>query len=88
MNVSDLIVIIRTLTTFFIGLIIVSSLLSFLLPPYHPVREALGRILNPLLDPIRRMIPPAAGLDFSPLILYFIVQIVSFLLISFLNNMR
>jgi YggT family protein len=88
MNVSDLIVIIRTLTTFFIGLIIVSSLLSFLLPPYHPVREALGRILNPLLDPIRRMIPPAAGLDFSPLILYFIVQIISFLLISFLNNMR
>jgi YggT family protein len=87
MNVSALIVVVQVLTTFFIWVIIISSILSFILPPYHPVREAFGRILNPMLDPIRRMFPPTAGLDFSPLILYLIVQVVSFLLIRFLSGM-
>ncbi|MBL8078366.1 MAG: YggT family protein [Anaerolineales bacterium] len=88
MNVSDLIIFVRVLTTFFSWLIIISSILSFILPPYHPVREALGRILNPFLEPIRRLMPPAGGLDFSPLILYVAVQFVSILLINILNNMR
>lgn len=88
MNVSDLIIFVRVLTTFFSWLIIISSILSFILPPYHPVREALGRILNPFLEPIRRLMPPAGGLDFSPLILYVAVQFVSILLVNILNNMR
>ena len=88
MSISDLIILVRVLTTFFSWVIIISSILSFVLPPYHSVREALGRILNPFLDPIRRMIPPSAGLDFSPLILYLIIQAVSILLIGILNNMR
>jgi YggT family protein len=88
MSVSSLIIFVQVLTTFFTWVIIISSILSFILPPYHPVREAFGRILNPFLDPIRRMVPPAAGFDFSPLILYFIIQIVSILLINILNNMR
>lgn len=88
MNVSDLIMFVRVLTTFFSWLIIISSILSFILPPYHPVREALGRILNPFLEPIRTLMPPAGGLDFSPLILYVAVQFVSVLLINILNNMR
>jgi YggT family protein len=88
MNVfSALIVVIQMLTTFFVWIIIISSILSFLLPPYHPVREAFGRILNPMLDPIRRLIPPQAGLDFSPLILFLIVKAVSFLLVNFLSSM-
>ena len=88
MNVSDMIIFVQVLTTFFSWLIIISSILSFILPPYHPVREALGRILNPFLEPIRRLMPPAGGLDFSPLILYVAVQFVSILLVNILNNMR
>ncbi len=89
MNVfSALILVVQVLTNFFIAVIIISSILSFILPPYHPVREAFGRILNPMLDPIRRLIPPQAGLDFSPLILFLIVQVVSFLLINFLSSMH
>ncbi len=88
MNVfSALINVVQMLTNFFTAVIIISSILSFILPPYHPVREAFGRILNPMLDPIRRMIPPQAGLDFSPLILFLIVKVVSFLLVNFLSSM-
>ncbi len=88
MNVSDLIVIVRVITTFITWLIIVSSILSFILPPFHPVREALGRILNPFLDPIRGLIGSAGGLDFSPLILYVAVQFISIIVINILNSMR
>jgi YggT family protein len=88
MNVSDLIIFVRVITTFVTWLIIISSILSFILPPYHPVREALGRILNPFLDPIRKLIGFTGGLDFSPLILYLAVQFISISLISILNSMR
>ena len=88
MNVGDLIIFVRVITTFFGWIIIISSILSFVLPPYHPVREALGRILNPFLDPIRRLMPSGGGLDFSPLILYIAVQFISLFLINILNNMR
>jgi YggT family protein len=55
-------------------LIIVDSLLSFVLNPNHPIREALGRILQPLYSPIRRLIPPAGMFDFSPIILLLLIQ--------------
>lgn len=65
-------------------LIVISSLLSFFVSPYHPVREALDRIVNPMLDPIRRVVPLLGGLDFSPLILVILIQLVTQLLTGIL----
>jgi YggT family protein len=64
-----------------IWIIIISSLLTFILSPYHPLREALARITNPLLDPIRRLMPVTGMFDFSPLILILLIELVSRLLI-------
>ena len=75
---------INSLTQLFILVVIVDSLLSFFLPPYHPLREALDRFLEPLLMPIRRVVPLVAGLDFSPLVLIILVQVLSTALINFL----
>lgn len=80
--VSSIIIVISTLTQVLSLLIIVDSVLSFALPPDHPIREALGRILNPLYAPIRRVLPTAGGFDFSPLVLLIIVQVVSNLIIG------
>jgi YggT family protein len=66
--------------------VIASSLLSFFMPPYHPVREALDRIVDPFLTPIRRIVPMAGTLDFSPLILIIAVQFLSRFLIIILNS--
>jgi len=38
--------------------------------------SSLDRIISPLLDPIRIVVPPVSGLDFSPLILLFILYII------------
>ncbi|SHK37575.1 YggT family protein [Thermocrinis minervae] len=38
--------------------------------------ESLDRLLSPFLDPIRKLIPPYNGLDFSPAVLLFILYLV------------
>jgi YggT family protein len=52
--------------------------------PYHPVRQGVDNLVKPLLDPIRRVVPPVGMLDFSPLILIILVQVVANLLTRFL----
>lgn len=67
---------------FFVWVVIASSLLSFFLPPSHPVREALSRVVDPFLNPIRNLLPSAGGLDFSPLILILAIEFVTIFLRS------
>jgi YggT family protein len=52
--------------------------------PYHPVRRAIDSVVEPLLSPIRRVVPLIGMLDFSPLILIILIQVVSNLIIRFL----
>jgi len=82
-----LITIIRTVSQFLILLVIVSSVLSFFMSPYHPVKQALDRIVEPMLAPIRRVVPLIGMLDFSPLILIILLDLVSRALIAFLVSL-
>ncbi|GAB4540850.1 MAG: YggT family protein [Anaerolineales bacterium] len=82
MSSSELITVIVLLARLFVWIVIADSLLSFVLPPYHPVREALDRIVEPFLNPIRSVVPTAGMMDFSPLILIIAVQFISNILIS------
>jgi len=50
--------------------VLVSVIVSWIgLPPYHPVVKFCSSLTEPALGPIRRIIPPFAGLDFSPMVL-------------------
>lgn len=61
-------------------IVIADVILSYFLSPYHPVRSALDRIVEPLLMPIRRYVPTLGGLDVSPVVLIILIQLVSYLL--------
>jgi len=87
MNFDIFVVVVSSIARLFIYIVIASSLLSFVLPPYHPIREALDRIVNPFLNPIRSLMPQNGMLDFSPLILILAVELVSRLLISVLLSL-
>ena len=53
-----------------------SIIVSWLgLPTYHPVVKFFTTLTEPLLSPIRRVIPPFAGLDFSPMVLLIGLQV-------------
>ena len=86
--ISVTISILNFITNTLILVLILNSLLSFVLSPYHPVRETLGRIVEPLLAPIRRVVPPVGMFDFSPLVLIVLLEILNFVLASFLNTLR
>jgi YggT family protein len=68
-------------------LLLVYIILSYFMSPYHPVREALSRIVDPILNPIRLVMPPIAGLDFSPLILWLILRLIDQLLVSLIASL-
>ena len=84
MNFNFLILFVRVVAQLFIYVVIASALLSFFLPPYHPIREALDRIVDPFLNPIRKLMPRTGMVDFSPLILIFAVEFLSRIVIAIL----
>ena len=68
-------------------LVFVAVILSFFMAPYHPVRMAIDRIIDPLLTPIRRVVPSVGMFDFSPLILMILIQLVDWVLTSILRSL-
>lgn len=67
-------------------LVIVQVALSYFMSPYQPVRQAIDNLIEPLLAPIRRLLPQTGMLDFSPLVLIIMVQIVARLLVGLLSS--
>jgi YggT family protein len=82
---SALIPLINLIVNAFTLLIVVNVILSYFLSPYHPAREFLERLVEPFLNPLRRIIPPAGGLDFSPMVLLIVVQLIGQILIGLLR---
>ena len=65
-------------------LLFIWVIVSWILPPYHPLREALDQLVEPMLAPIRRVIPLVGMIDLSPMILMILIEVVSRILISLL----
>jgi len=51
---------------------------------YHPLINIVYQITEPLLEPFRNMINPIAGIDLSPIIVFFLINIVKGYLLNFL----
>jgi YggT family protein len=86
--ISVLIQLINILSQFIILVVIVKIILSYFMDPYHPVRQTLDGLIEPMLAPIRRVVPLIGMFDFSPLILIILVRVLSSVLISFLLTLR
>jgi YggT family protein len=51
------------------------------------VREAIDRLVEPMLAPIRRFVPPLGMLDFTPFVFIILVQVLGSLLINIIRAM-
>ncbi len=87
MYVGLLITLINYLSFAFSLLLIAYVILSYFMDPYHPVRSTVDRMVNPILNPIRRVLPRTGMLDFSPLVAIILVQILEFILKSLLLSL-
>lgn len=61
-------------------LVIARLILSFLplfmrIDPYNPVVRFINETTEPLMAPFRRLVPPVGGIDFSPMIMLFVLQL-------------
>jgi YggT family protein len=74
--------IIRILGQALIFVIILDVVLTYFMRPDQPLRYALDQIVNPLLEPIRKLLPQGIGIDFSPMVLIIIIEIIQMLLIG------
>lgn len=83
----DLILVVLQLYRYvLIATIILSWLISFNVintrnQAVYQINMILNRLTEPLLRPIRRVIPPISGLDFSPLILLLVLFFIERLII-------
>lgn len=69
-------------------LVILDVALSFFMDPFNPVRQTLERIVGPLLNPIRRVVPLIGMFDISPIILVLLISIIQSVLVNLLYTLR
>jgi len=79
---------IRSISQLLVLLVVVSVILSYFMDPFHPIRRSIDSVVEPMLAPIRRVVPLIGVLDLSPLILILLLQVVSNLIIRFLLTLR
>lgn len=66
--------VISILLNFYYMILLLRVLVSWLrLDPYHPVRRFLDALTEPILQPIRAILPTTGMIDFSPLVAILIV---------------
>jgi YggT family protein len=71
------------LINIFFYAVIALAILSWISPSANgPLVEILVRISEPLIKPIRGILPSVSGLDFSPLILIVVLKILTMLLVQ------
>jgi YggT family protein len=68
-------------------LIIARIIISFVnVSPYHPVVQLVYQLTEPLLGPIRNLLPAMGGLDFSPFVLIIAAQLIRVILFSLIGT--
>lgn len=64
----------RVAITGLIGLLIVYAVMSWV-QAHSPVSDVIARLCEPLLRPVRRILPLAGGIDLSPLVVLVLLQV-------------
>ena len=68
-------------TNLFFFALIASVIISWVAPGnHHPAILLINQLLEPLVGPLRKIIPPVGGLDFSVLAAFLIIQVIKIFL--------
>ena len=74
--------------TIYTWILIIRVLASWLSPdPFNPLMQFLTRMTDPVLEPLRRMIPAIGPFDLSPIVAVLILQTVQHFLIRTLLDL-
>ena len=63
--------------------LVLGTLLPYILPADNALRLGIARIIDPVLRPLRKLIKPISGFDFTPLVLYMLLILIESLIKRF-----
>ena len=79
---------VQLLFDLYIIVLLARVLLSWVqLDPQNPLVNLIHQLTEPLLAPIRRMLPQSGALDFSPMIAFVVVLIAEQIVLSLLRSL-
>jgi YggT family protein len=82
-----LIVVVELLSNIFFVLLLARILLPILgMNPYQPLMQVIFRLTEPVLAPIRAILPQGGGLDFSPMVAMILLMILQSVLTMLLRS--
>ncbi len=58
------------------ALLLIYCVLSWVVPPDNVIRQKVEDLINPLLDPLRSVLPSFGMFDFSPIVLMIILEFI------------
>ena len=83
LRILSMIVIIQVICSWLVAF----NVINLQQPFVRGVYTAMDRITEPLYRPIRKILPDFGGLDFSPIILLLLIQVVSMLVAGAQNDL-
>lgn len=63
-------------------LIIIQVVLSWVAPGHNPNTAIFNQLTNPILEPFKRIIPPVAGMDLSPLAAILTIKLIQIIAVG------
>ncbi|VYT69129.1 YggT family protein [Metakosakonia massiliensis] len=79
-------VVIKTLGSLIFWVLLLMAIMSWVSQGRSPVEFVLLQLTEPLLRPIRRLLPSMGGIDFSPMILVLLMYVINMGVMEFLAN--
>jgi YggT family protein len=73
---SNLATVILLITRILMMVVLADVIVSYFLDPFHSIRRFLDNLVQPLLNPIRRILPSTGMIDLSPLILLILLEVI------------
>jgi YggT family protein len=81
-----LIGLVELIVTLITVLLILNALSSFVLDPYHPARQFLNRMAEPILRPFRGLMPAVGMFDFTIMVALIVIQILGQLVVLLIRT--
>jgi len=77
---SGLLSLVREIFNLLFWVLVLRAIMSWVVQGYNPIAAVLAQLSEPILAPVRRVIPPIGGLDLSVLVVLIALQFLQILL--------
>lgn len=75
--ISALLILIKTVGSLIFWVLLLMAIMSWVSQGRSPVEYVLMQLADPLLRPIRRLLPSMGGIDFSPMVLVLLLYVIN-----------